>query len=101
MSAHKGLKYYDVHYLRHHTIWIPKVETKTIQMRPNLAGYTSRRGYSIFRGFFGARPLLYYGSLANDGAPLSRVPLGVSRAFLVISVRSPVDIPQVVGFASV
>jgi len=58
VSAHKGLKYYDVHYLRHHTIWIPKVETKTIQMRPNLAGYTSRRGYSIFRGFFGARPLL-------------------------------------------
>jgi len=41
VSAHKGLKYYDVHYLRHHTIRILKVETKTIQMRPNLAGYTS------------------------------------------------------------
>jgi len=48
-----------VHYLHHHTIRILKVETKTIQMRPNLAGYTSRRGYSIFRGFLGARPLLY------------------------------------------
>jgi len=34
-------KYYDVHYLRHHTIRILKVETKTIQMRPNIAGYTS------------------------------------------------------------
>jgi len=59
VSAHKGLKYYDVHYLRHHTIRILEVETKTIQMRPNLAGYTSGRGYSIFRGFFRTRPLLY------------------------------------------
>jgi len=48
--AHKGLKYYDVHYLRHHTIRILKVETKTIQMRPNLAGYTSGRGWSKILG---------------------------------------------------
>jgi len=44
VSAPKGLKYYGVHYLRHYTIQILKVETKIIQMRPNLAGYTMGRG---------------------------------------------------------
>jgi len=43
VSAPKGLKYYGVHYLRHHTIQILKAETKTIQMRQNLAGYASGR----------------------------------------------------------
>jgi len=50
VSADKGLKYYNVYYLRHHNIRILKGETKTIQMRPNLAGYTSGRGWSKILG---------------------------------------------------
>jgi len=45
VSVPKGLKYNGVHYLRYHTIQILKVETKTIQMRLNLAGYTTGRGW--------------------------------------------------------
>ena len=58
-----------MHYLRHHTIRILKVETKTIQMRPNVAGYTSGRGYSIFRAFWG---LVHYSKYRLYALPMTK-----------------------------
>ena len=59
VAAHKRLKRHLVLSFHHHKAYIHKLDTKTVKMRPILAGYKFGRGHSIFRGFSEILPIAY------------------------------------------